>query len=245
MYCKYGTFNFQPYECSLGVSANFKRSERGFKTFQEVVFRFVGEVIETDQYLINSRYSAIANAFSIDGQSCGLVHDNGTQTSNWMPNYATNPLNYTDVQVIDMKLPETRGGEFISGRGFEITVASLYRATESSILAFRETIERTGNAGAAYKWEKNKFWGNYPVLVDPATTQVMVQQGYAIGVSAYPFPQTPIYQSPFLNNRDSKVDFIGPDRYRKGHFGFKTTWRYVFTLPTFDDVTRPALSPIV
>jgi hypothetical protein len=246
MYCKYGSFNFHPYECSLGVSANFKRSERGFKLFQEVVFRFVGEVIEADQYATNSRFMAIANAFSNDKQSCGLMHDNGTPTWHWMKNTAEDSYNYTDVQVVDMRLPETRGGEFISGRNFELTVASLYRHTdESTLLEFHETIRRTGNAGPKYQWEYNKFWGYYPVLVSPTTLQTIVQEGYAVKMNAYPMPQLPVYSPPFEQNHERVINFIGPKRLRKGHYHYTTQWRYTYLLPVFDDTLVPHLSPIM
>jgi hypothetical protein len=245
MHCKYGSFNFHPWEASIGVHAHFKRSPRGFKLFQDLVFTFSGEIVESTAANIDARLAAMSQAFANDGQSCGLVHDNGTPTWHWMPSYADNPTNLTDVQVLSQTIPQSINGEFVSGRKFEFKVGSMYLTSPSAIIEFKETLERIGNAGPEFKWQRNKFWGWYPKLVSPNTIQVMTQSGYAIGVNNYLLPQPPIYAPPFEQNHLRRVKHTGPERWRKGHTGYKTEWLYVYHLPTFDDLTRPAISPVV
>ncbi len=112
MFVRYGTFDFQPWEAALSVHAKFMRSPRGFKEFQNVYFNISGSVVGPDQYAINTRLNQIFTAFSVDGRSCGLMKDDNTPSVHWMNNTATDPLNLTDVQVVDMRLPETTNGEF-------------------------------------------------------------------------------------------------------------------------------------
>lgn len=245
MYCKYGGFNFHPWESSIGVQAHFERSARGFKLFQHLEFTFSGEIVEQDAAAIDARLSSMSQAFSSDGQSCGLVHDNGTPTWHWMSNYAENPTNLTDVQVISQRIPQSINGEFVSGRNFEFRVASMYLTAPSAIVEFNEQITRVGNAGPEFKWMRNKFWGWYPKMVTPNSIQVMTQSGYAIGVYNYILPQAPIYAPPFEQPNLRKVTHTGPKRYRKGHTHYKTEWSYTYHLPTFDDLSMPAISPVV
>lgn len=244
MFCRYGSFDFHPWECSLGVFAEWKRSDRGYKTFQNVVFTFKGDIVGEDQYDINARYSAMTNAFSSDGRSCGLVHDNGTPTRHWMPNHNERPDNLTDVQVIHQRLPDTVDGEFVSGRKFEFVVASMYLQPDSQILEFRETLTRQGTAGPVWRWERDRFWGVYPILVAPASSQILIQQGHTVGVTGYLSPQPPLYGAPFEIEEQREIKHIGPKRMRKGNYQYTTAWRYVYKLPLPDVLSFPSQTMI-
>lgn len=242
MFVRYGTFDFFPWEAGLSVFAEHIRSKRGFKHLQNVRFDIRGEICESDQYDTNARLQQIVNAFSVDGQSCGLVHDDGTRTHHWMPNSYEEPRNLTDVQVFHQRLPETRDGEFVSGRNFELGVSSLYLDPTSEILEYHDTLDRVSNAGPQWRWRRDPRWGFYPYIESPATMQRMFQRGYAIGATRYPLPPAPLYPPPFEDNVARRVKFSGPSRYPNGLTGFRVDWQYTYNLPTFDDITGPTVA---
>lgn len=242
MFCRYGTFDFHPWEASIRVSSKLLRSDRGFKELQVLDFTFSGDVVGADQYDINARLQQIFTAFSTDGQSCGLMHDNGTPSVHWMPNATDEPTNLTDVQVVSMRLPETTNGEFASGRHFELFCTSVYAAHTTELLEHQDRLTRVGNAGPLWKWEKNPTWGHYPRMISPTTMQTIFHQGYAIGATTWPLPPTPFYAPPFEANHKRVVSHESPQRYPAGYHGFKTSWSYEYTLPFFDDIIGPTVA---
>jgi hypothetical protein len=239
MYCKYGAFNFEPWEASLSVNARLGRTKRGFKDFQYLSFSFEGDVVGADQNAINTRLQQIFLAFSTDGQSCGLMKDDNTPSVHWMPNTATEPLNLSDVQVVDMVLPRSTNGEFASGRHFKLDVTSIYDTHTSEIIEWEDSLRRSSNAGPEWEWRRNKTWGFHPVKVSPSTMQTIVHEGHSIGATGWVLPPAPFYAPPFEANHLRVVSHQSPVRYPGGYFGFRTNWRYTYTLPTFDDTTAP------
>lgn len=243
MFVRYGNFDFEPWEASIAVNASYQRSARGFKSLQNLVFHIRGEVVANGQYDIDTRLTQIAAAFSVDGQSCGLMKDDGTPSHHWMPNSADEITNLTDVTVYNMELPHTLNGEYVSGRHFNIDVASLYVANQTELLNWNDSLTRISNAGPQWKWEQDPLlpFGHYPVKVAASTMQLIIHEGEAWGASNWILPPTPFYDPPFEANHRRIVTHHAPERYPQGTFGYKTSWRYEYTLPTFDDVTAPVV----
>lgn len=242
MYCKYGTFSFNPWECNVSLSKTALRNEREFKRFDNVQLKFEFEIVAAGASAIETRLQAINTAFNSDGQSCGLVDDGGTPiASHWIPNTADDATNITNVQVVSKRLPPTVNGEFVSGRKGEIMVAALFSNPVSQVIDFRDTITRRGNAGPQFSWKRDNRlpWGWYPEMDSPSTLQSMVQSGYAIAEDTWPLPPPPLYPVPFEDSTKRVIQHVGPQRYPQGYLGFRIEWQYHYTLPTFDDVTGP------
>jgi|688.fasta_scaffold00460_87 hypothetical protein len=245
MYCSYGSFNFEPWECSLGSQVSFEKSARGYKTFHNLVYTFDIEVVGQDESSVGSRVNTIFNAFMYDGRSCGLKYDSGAESPQWMPNHSQDPRNVTDVQVIGHSSPQSINGEGVTGKKFNFTVASMYFMAPTNILDYSETIARTGNGGAEYDWVKNPIWGHHPILKSPTSIQEFVQEGHAIGAIGYPLPNPPLYPAPFEMLHQRQVRHISPRHYPKGRVHYTVTWKYVYRLPGFDDITMPRVLPIL
>lgn len=240
MFVRYGSFDFHPWEAALEVSAEYARSSRGFKTFQFLTFRIYGEIVESGQYAVDTRLQQIMTAFSQDGQSCGLIHDDGSKTWHWMPSTAENSANLTDVQVISQKLPVTKNGEFVSGRVFEIVVSAMFLDATSGLLDYRDSLTRHGNAGPEWKWKREPLLGMWlPEMELPNTLQHITHSGSAIGSVTWPIPPAPFYPQPFENGTARIITHHSPKRFPQGHAGFRVDWLYRYTLPTFDDITAP------
>lgn len=238
VHVRYGDFQFQPWEAGIAVHAEHVRSKKNMKHYQAVRYNIVGEICEDGATDVNTRLSQIITAFSADGQNCGLYFADGSPTVSVLNSNI--PENITGNLVYYKRMPETRDGEFVSGREFEIGVGAYLLDPESEILEHSDSLQRISNAGPEYRWRFNRWWGHYPELVATSTKQVIIHSGYRIGATRWPAPTLPLYPPPFELNHLRQVEQDSPMQFRRGRTGFRTSWRYIYHLPTFDDVSQPS-----
>ncbi len=240
---KIGTFELHPWEANMAVFEEVHQSPRGFNTFRNVRFVVSIEICAAGQSATISRLNTILGAFT-PGLSCGLIDDsNNPVPGHWMPNSTDDPNNLSNVQIVAKRFPETKNGEFVSGRILEITLASLFFAPDASgIYDYKDSLTRFGNAGPMYDWEFDKDRGWYSRLVSPSTLQTIIHEGRAIGMSLYLLPPAPLYSPPYEQNHLRMVKFTGPDKFPSGTAKFITEWRYTYILPTFDDTSQPTIA---
>jgi len=236
VYIKYGSFSLLGYEASLSVRVEAVRSSLGFNTTRMVRFDIDGELVNTDQYAVTTRLSAIQSAFNIDYQDIGLYHDNNSPTVHVLANGGDN---LTGNKVLYAEYPQTKDGEYVTGRKFKIGIGAEIYASETNILEYKDTITYKGNGGPVWKWIDNPWWGYYPVMVAPRSLQTITHEGYVVGMLGYELPPTPFFSPPFEDNVKRVVQFIGPDRYPRANIGYRTNWVYTYTLYNFDDFIRP------
>lgn len=240
MYIQYGGFQFLPEEAGLAVQAEFVRSSRHFKAYQRVRYDIFGELCITGQYDITTRLNQIIAAFSLDDQDFGLYHDDGTPSTHFQ---STTTNNLTGNQVLYKKFPETVQGEYTSGRKFQLGVGCLLYDPEIEVIHHYDSLRRISNAGPMYDWRYDLRWGFYPQVVAPQTMQTIVHTGTRTGISTWPLPVTPFYDPPFEQNHLREVTHHAPKRYPKGYTEYKVDWKYIYKLPTFDDISNPTLGP--
>ena len=238
MYVGYGAFQFAPEEAGLAVRAEFVRSPRGFKQYQRVRYDIDGELcIEGGQYDITTRLNQIIAAFSTDGGDIGLYHDNGTPSTHFM---STTTNNLTGNQVLYSQFPTTSQGEYTSGRKFQIGIGALLYDPDNLLVAHHDSLHRTSNAGPHWRWRRGpRNWGFYPEMLYPQTMQTIVHSGYRIAMDTWPLPVSPFYDPPFEENTQRVVIHHSPIRYPNGYAEYRTEWKYIYKLPTFDDTSYP------
>lgn len=238
MYVGYGDFQFEPWEAGLSVETAFVRSPHTqMKHYQNVVYTIQGELCEEGEYDTNTRLQKIIDAFSTDGKDCGLFHTDGRKTVHFLEDGWVN--NMTGNMVIMKQLPITENGEFVTGRQFTLKVGAYLFDPEAEILEHQDTLHRASNAGPHWKWERNRFWAFFPRLLAPFTMQHIQHFGYRVGATTWPLPVSPLYFPPFEANHLREVTHHAPQTYKRGWTGYKTSWKYIYTLPTFDDISRP------
>ncbi len=240
MYVKYGDFQFYPWEAKIEVDARFNRSRQtNMKHFQMVKYDITGEMVEEGEDNINARLAAMIAAISVDDKDCGLCKTDGSPTVHFL--YTDIPQNLTGNFVFDKHFPETKDGEFVTGRKFGFSVGAYLLDPEEEILSHEDNLTRISNAGPEYNWIRDERWGWISKLVSPSTMQIIKHSGSRMGATTWPLPITPFYDPPFEANHQRKVTFSAPNTYKKGYTGYVTSWDYTYTLPTFDDVTFPSL----
>lgn len=243
MKVKFGSFEFEPWEADLSVFEEVQQTPRGMNFTRNVRHVISGEVCGATQSAIISRLNAIKNGFASAGNGCGLVDDsNNPIVGHWIDNTSVNPNNISGIQVVASRFPETKLGEFVSGRMFEITVSALFLEPASQIYSYKDSLTRKGNAGPCWVWRRYKEWGWIPIKVSPNTMQEIIHEGIAEGVDNYLLPPAPLYSVPFEQNDERIVSHVGPDAFPEGFAKFVTKWRYRYLLPTYDDVSQPTIA---
>lgn len=237
MYVKYGSFAFEPWEAGLAVRATPNRSKRGFKKTINVQFDIEGELCVSGQSNITARLNQIEAAFRYDGYDCGLYHDDNTPSFHYLN--SSHIYNLTGNQVLYANYPQTKNGEYSTGRMFSIGVGAEMVDAEQNLLDYSDSIGLVGNAGPTYGWNFHRKWGYYPVRTSPTSLQRIVHSGYAVGMVAHITPPTPFYSPPFEDNLRRYVYWGPAKRSPQGLTEYVTQWRYYYTLPVADDLLRP------
>ena len=237
MYVKYGSYSFEPWEAGLAVRMVPNRTPRGMRKTIDIRLDISGEFCVAGQNEVNSKVTAMQEAFAEDYKDCGLMKDDDSPSVHYLIN--DNILNLSGNIVIYQQYPQTVEGEFASGRKFAIGVAAEVLDPDTSLLDYQDNIQIIGNAGPRYEWRWNPFWKYYCELESPVSLQRIVHQGYAVGLRTYVLPPPPFYAPPFEDNLNRFVGWDGPKRYAQGFSDYVTRWRYQYTLPIANDALRP------
>lgn len=242
MYVQYG--NYRHPMCGANL-INFvirpRRSPRGIQLANIVEAQVSGTIFAEEgetEYEVGAKVQELKNAFSRDGFDFGLYHSDGTPTPHIM--YTNDPYNLTGNQIVHRTFPASHNGEFSTGRDFAYAVRAEYRAAETQIIDYQETIQHTGFTGPKIKWHEHKYLPAYYEVESYRTVQTIVQSGYAITNEAYLWPPEPILPLPFYLQDKTVIRRRGPRRFQRGVEGYHISWRYIFNTPA----VYPALPSI-
>ena len=233
MYLQYGTYQHAPGEANLiGFQIRPRRSSRGFQLANTVQANVQGEFClqagET-QYNLSAKIQDLMDALSRDGFDFGLYHDNGTPTPHVM--YSGDAFNLTGNQVVYQSFPANHNGEYSTGRDFAYAIQAEYRASESLILEYSETMSHHGNTGPRIHWKENKYHPPTFNVSAFSSVQQIVQQGYAVTLGTWLIPPPPILPLPFYIPTSTVITRSTPKRYPQGVEGFRISWSYLYNSP--------------
>lgn len=233
MYIEYGSYQHAPGEANLiNFSVRPRRSGRQFKVAVAVEAHVAGEIKATageDQYDVNTKLEALMTALKFDFQDFGLRHSNGTKTAHYLNN--NDDLNITGNQVVHQVFPSNHNGEFSTGRDFAYAVRAEYRASETSLIAYQESIEHIGTTGPRVNWYENRYHAPFYRVDSLNSLQTIIQSGYAITLDAYLLPPDPVMPAPFYLQHLTRIRRTGPARMPQGFEGYHISWSYHFKTP--------------
>jgi hypothetical protein len=64
-------------------------------------------------------------------------------------------------------------------------------------------------------------------------------------MNSWPTIPPPLYAQPFEANHLREVSHYSPQRHPGGYSQYNVSWKYIYTLPTFDDISDPTVWPII
>ena len=233
MFIQYGAYAHAPGEANLiSFSIRPRRSARSFQLANTVTAQVTGELklaAGETEYDTNTKIQALDNALSRDGFDFGLYHSDGTPTHHYMQ--TSDAFNLTGNQVVYRSFPQNHNGEFSTGRDFAYAIQAEYRATESVIMDYAETITHVGTTGPSIRWREHKYHDPTFTVQKFNTKQRIVQSGYAVTLLTWLLPPPPILDIPFYMPDLTVITRRTPKRYPQGFEGHRIEWRYIFDAP--------------
>jgi hypothetical protein len=240
MKVKYGSFEFEPYECSLAMHVTTVFSPRGFQKTKRVQVELEGEVcVSGDEYDVSTRLATIQAAMDVNFEDISLLHTDGSPSRHVL--ISNHVDNLTGNHVTNLSYPQTLGNEYANGRKFRYLIEAELLSAESNIVEWHDSITFEGNAGEVWRWRRNPQWGFYPERTSPNSLQFVHHQGYAVGMATRIMPPTPFYTGPFEDSTRRVVKFTSGKRHPQAITEPRTDWTYLYQLPTYDDTLRPTL----
>lgn len=233
MYCQYGAYKHAPGEANL-VSFTIKprRTAREFQVANLVTAQVSGclKVDDgEDEYDLTPKIQALDDALSRDGYDFGLYHSDGSPTHHVME--SGDLYNMTGNQVVHRTYPQSHNGEYSTGRDFAYAIQAQYQASESNILEYSETVSHTGTTGPAVKWYQQKRLPPIYRVDAFATTQKIVQTGYARTLYTWLVPPPPVLPPPIYLPHLTQITRSTPKRYPQGVEGHFIRWTYHYESP--------------
>lgn len=220
-----------------------QRSDRGLRRSRIVQMRLAGEISYcaadqidwTDHVLyFNHRIDELINVYADDFKDAiyEVQSPNGTwrRTSHVLMNNDVN--NISGVQVVARSWPSGDGDEFATCRKFAITLQAEYLDVYSEIVSFSETLQHIGNGGPQWIWVLNSSVNPVQQVLSRKTIQKVYQQGYAVGLSGYPFGAVPGPLLPQYEHEDVRIVDVGSPRFAgQKYTEWPVHWRYFMETP--------------
>lgn len=238
MYFKKGLHSFEPGEVVL-ANVNYRpvRSPRGRRMFTRVTFSGYGNIVpdnsipDSDDLAIqddlNSKMSAVQDAFSLDFESISFHRNDDDVTIHELDNNAAD--NWTGNQLADFRWVDSPD-EWIGTRNFKWSIYADLLDPYSGIVDYSDNVTKFGSGGPI------KSWRNFPTG-DPAgrevsekSFQTIVHQGYAVALAGYVVPPSPLATGINYIEHLSKIGRRSPKKYSGTlkYAMYTTYWRYVY-----------------
>lgn len=236
IYPKYGDFEFQPGEATLRrYDVTTRRSSRGWVEWLVYDVFLEGTVVSQncDELEINQRLSEIIQAFSEQGKSLKFILSDGTESVHSLTPQDADAGPY----LVTRNWPQGGAGEMVDHRDFTIHMRMEEYRPESQISEYWERVQVQGSGGPLWNCVPTAI-GNVDQIRYPATPQVVIQTGSAMGLAGYVSPASALFPSRVIDPR-STVTLATPVMNRGSFFYYRSDWSYYMSLATPSNNTVP------
>lgn len=187
MYVMYGTFQFDPGECSMArFEVEHTYSRRGSRAFTTNRAHLRGSLLGCTEAEVQSRIDAFLAAFSVNNQELALYRTDGVKTNHVL--FADGPGMLRGPRVMYRVWPEGGVAEHVTKRDFQVIVENqTSNAGNDKLWWFEETVTLQGSGQPLIVAVETQ---TLPVLqpVWPQTVQFIIQEGRTVGMGGYYTP---------------------------------------------------------
>lgn len=234
MYLTYGNYTFPTGEARISIDKSVRYSPRGTKEVVVETWTISGTLINDGEYANTLAVNELQAAFSLNNQDLILHHTDGTASTHYMTlGQATG-----GIRVTSLSFPEWKGGQFATGRTYQITVEGLFPNTANQILSYRESIAFIGNGGPRYAYIELINGAPQRQTVSQQTLFRATQSGSAIsqgGYITFPAPLWPQYEDGEARNQStSGGELVGGVL---TNFGIQWSYQFTSDVPLFGQPT--------
>lgn len=223
MYLTYGNYTFPTGEARLVITKQARYSPRGTVDSVVETWTISGTLLASSESAITTAIGLLQTAFSYNNQDLVLHHTDGSYSSH----YLTLAQATGGIRVTGIAFPEWKGGQYATGRTYQITVEGLFPNTAAEYLSYAETLQFTGNGGPRYAYLETINGAPQRQQVSAQTLYQATQSGSAIGKGVYPVFPAPLW--PAYENQDQRTQaYSGGELIGGVYTNFGIQWGYSF-----------------
>ena len=227
-YVKYGTHSHAKGEVdTLRFEIIPEFSERGRRRTHLTKADYGGEISGTGPANLTPKINKLISAYADDGHDWQFFNSDGLATNHAIVSHASN---MTGTRILHRSWPRSDAVEYDTKRYFRIVVAARFIDCEDQIVRVQETVRGLGTTGERWAFQNTQA-GPKRVQIWPATSQTIVQEGFAMGLQGYPSQVTvapPLLGSAHEHLERRMITHIGPRTERLMNYDYGIRWRYVF-----------------
>lgn len=237
MYFKYGNYTHPAGEIDM---VNFTK-QRMFSPRNEIAFErhnltLMGHFCTSEasgQDAIKAKIEALEDAYlgSAFSDDAVLYQDDGTISAHKL--LWADAINGVRVQAFSY--PKGAGGEYATGRTYQIRLTADYLNTESLIYSFRETVVNLGTGAPVWELVPNFLSQPTKRIIFDYSPKRVIQAGEAVGLTGWPDPVAGIPAAilPLWEHQNKRVrEFQSPRMHGNKHnLLYPAKWRYEFSVP--------------
>jgi hypothetical protein len=182
------------------------------------------------QLLFHTKISNLVAVYENDYQSCGFLHDDGSQSQHYINN--SHPNNVSGVHTVDARWPRGDGDEYSTVRTASVVLGAVFDTSVSGIYAYRERVRFIGTGGPDWVWVRNVNGVPTQQPLSLYTPQLIIQSGTIVGMPAWALGNVPPPLFPAWEKGIRRVsDFDYPEWQGNQYRLYGFDWTYVMEAP--------------
>lgn len=176
------------------------------------------------QASIKTSIEELEAAYLNERKTVGLYHDDGTAS----PHVLDTNQSISGVRIVSKDYPDAGPAEYATQRSFTfVCEADFLVSGADPFVSWEESLSFDGTCGPKIAWKYTLNGPPQQQTVHQATTQIVTQQGSAVGYFAYPLYPAPLFPQLELQDRRRTVG-DGPERSGDSLINWGIRWTYVF-----------------
>lgn len=230
IYLQYGDFQHETGECEVSITKSAQYNEVS-NTIERLTQRWTisGMLLAPSQAQLASKITALELAYSVDGKDATLRYESNSPT----PHQLLTATALGGVRIIEpISYPDGGRGEFAVWRKYRVTLEAIYLGGPSGIVLWNEVISAAGGV-PLYGFAQPIYGLPQKQLLATNTTYRVVQQGRAVGRTAYPSFPAKLWPNDLVDVEETKE---GPSWTKNNgvyqYQDFPIAWRYFYESST-------------
>lgn len=176
---------------------------------------------------LNTKMSAVQDAFSLDYETIGFYRNDGDVTIHELDNNSSD--NWTGNQLLDFRWIDSPD-EWVGTRNYRWAIYADLLDPYSGIVDYSDRVVKIGSAGPIKSWRNFPTGPSFGRELSEQSYQRVIHQGYAVALSGYVAAPSPLASGINYIEHLSQVGRKSPKKYSGTlkYAMYTTYWKYVY-----------------
>jgi hypothetical protein len=183
------------------------------------------------QLLFNAKIANLVDVYSLDYQSCGFLHDDGSPTRHYLS--MSHPDNVSGNYMLLRSWPlGANGDEYSTVRTATIIIGAVFDTSVSGLYQYNESVRLIGTGGRDWEWVINNLAAPTQQDIARFTPQIIIQSGRIVGGPTWALGNVPPPLFPAWEKQVRRVqDYQTPRWMGNQHRLYGYDWSYYMVAP--------------